>query len=183
MSTKQIRLLCLVDATDTVAAQLTISINGVQKFSGLVSQTTLAPNAVYTVPVDTTQFSVVMLDQDADNFTSAPNINDRNEFGQYWTSGTNEFSATVTGGDISISLMQANYTGLWDGTPEAWVSGSADFWSSIYCASQPLWDGTANPDRFIWPVDPAKGPGSIIITDAQTVDYQIGLTKYSSAVQ
>jgi len=181
MSTKQIRLLCLVNATDSVAAQLTVSINGVQKFSGLVNQTTLAPNAVYTVPVDTTQFSVVTLDQVADDMTSPPDINNANEFGQYWTSGTNEFSATVTGGDMSISLMQANWTGIWYGTPEAWASGIVNRWSGIYCASQPLWNGTANPDRFTWPVDPAQGPGAIVITDAQTVVYQIGLTRYNNS--
>ena len=179
MSTKQIRLLCLVNATDTVAAQLTVSINGVQKFSGLVNQTALAPNSVYTVPVDTTQFSVVTLDQVADDMASPPDINSRNEFSQYWSTGPYEFSATVTGGDISISLMQANYDGLWYGSPEVWYPGNADSWAGIYCASQPLWNGSAIPGRFTWPVDPAQGPNAILIDDTETVTYQIGLTKYN----
>lgn len=183
MSTKQIRLLCLVSATDGVAAQLTVSVNGVQKFSGLVSQTVLAPGAVYTLPVELTQFSVVTLDQDAENFTVAPSINDRNEFGQYWSSGSYEFSATITGGDMSISSMQSNYNGQWStDTPPVWFSGTADSWSGIYCASQPQWNGITIPGRFVWPVDPAQGPFAIGLTDNESLVYQIGLTKYSPGV-
>jgi len=180
MSTKQIRLLCLVTATDGVAAQLTVSINGVEKFSGLVNQTTLAPNAIYTVPLDTTQFSIVTLDQMVDDMTSPPQWANVNEYGQYWSTGPYEFSATVTGGDMSISLMQSNYNGFWE-SPHDWVSGTADFDSGIYCASQPLWDGVANPDRIPWPEDPASGPWQISISDNQTMTCQIGLTKYNIA--
>jgi len=180
MSTKQIRLLCLVNATDGIAAQLTVSINGIQKFSGLVNQTALAPGEVYDLPINLAQFSVVTIDQDADDITSLPNFNDLNEYSQYWTSGTNEFSATVTGGDVSISLMQADYNGFWYGTPLTWQqrpqSEHAD-WTGIYCASQPLWNGTANPSIFTYPPDPAQGPCSILVKGAQTVVYQIGLTK------
>jgi hypothetical protein len=163
-----------------VAAQLTVSINGVQKFSGLVNQTALAPNSAYTLPIDTTQFSVVTLDQVADDMASTPDINSRNEFKQYWSTGPYEFSATVTGGDMSISLIEANYNGIWWDTPEVWASGTADLWAGIYCASQPQWNGSAIPGRFTWPVDPAQGPNAILIDDTETVTYQIGLTKYNS---
>ena len=182
MSTKQIRLLCLVDATDGVAAQLTVSINGVQKFSGLVNQTALAPNSVYNLPIDLAQFSVVTFDQDADKFTIAPNFGDLNEYSQYWTTGPVNFSAAVTGGNMSISLMQANYNGIWsDASPPTWTSGNADTWTGLYCASQPLWDGTAQPSIFTYPPNPADGPYAMPLNDTQTVAYQIGLTKYSSA--
>jgi hypothetical protein len=185
MSIKQIRLLCLVNATDNVAAQLTVSINGVQKFSGLVNQTTLAPGSIYTTPVDTTQFSIVTLDQMADDMTSPPLQGEQNEYHQYWSTGPYEFSATVTNGDISISLMQANYTGFWPiDINQPWVSGTVsfdDFDAGIYCASQPLWDGTAYPNRFTWPVDPAQGPWQISISNNQTMTCQIGLTKYNTA--
>ena len=180
--TKQIRLLCLVEATDGVAAQLTVSINGVQKFSGLVNQTTLAPNAVYNFPIDPAQFSVVTLDQDAENFTVAPAFGDLNEYSQYWTTGPINFSASITGGNMTISLMQANYNGQWsDASPPAWGSGTADTWAGIYCASQPLWNGTAQPSIFTYPADTAQGPYAMPVDNGQTVAYQIGLTKYSSA--
>jgi hypothetical protein len=179
MGTKQIRLLCLVDATDTVAAQLTVSINGVQKFSGLVNQTTLAPNTVYNFPIDTAEFSVITLDQDADDITSPPGI-DPNEYAQFWTSEPVEFSAAINGGNMSISLMQANYNLTFDNSSQLFQAGTADRWQGIYAASQPLWNGTADPGRFTWPVDPAQGPTAMTISDTETVAYQIGLTKYNA---
>jgi len=177
MSTKQIRLLCFVDATDSVAAQLTVSINGVQKFSGQINQTTLPPNSVYSIPIDTAEFSVITLDQDVDDLTSPPDITAVNEYEQYWTSGANEFSATITGGNMSISLMQANWSGHW--STAQWNTGTADQWASIYCASQPEWNGSVIPTRFSWPVNPTQGPVTILINDTETVVYQIGLTKYN----
>lgn len=181
MSTKQIRLLCLVEANDGVAAQLEVSINGVQKFSGLIDQTALAPNAVYDFPLDLAQFSVVTIDQDADAITSLPDINARNEYLQYWTSTLPDFSASITGGNMTISLMQANYNGQWStGVTPSWVPGTAENWTGIYCASQPQWNGTANPGIFTYPPDSAEGPCAMPINDTQTVSYEIGLTKYNA---
>ena len=79
--------------------------------------------------------------------------------------------------------MQANYNGQWtDDTVPVWGSGSSGVWTGLYCASQPLWNGTAQPSIFTYPPDPALGPYAMPLNDAQTVTYQIGLTKYSSAV-
>ena len=78
--------------------------------------------------------------------------------------------------------MQANYTGQWsDASPPAWGSGNASDWACIWCASQPLWNGTANPSIFTYPPNPSLGPYAMPVDNAQTVAYEIGLTKYSSA--
>jgi hypothetical protein len=184
MGTKQVQMEFQVVADDGVSANVTVTVNGVQKFSGALAQTvTELPGQVY---YDQTPFSLVQFDLDIDNQASpfpGPSVN-----GQWIT--LEDITITVTGGDVVLQETEANYTAVpqvitppptTPPTTTIVTPGNADNFESLSIGSQPLWNGVALTDRYNFDANTGTGSGSLILYNNETVAYQVGMTLYSAA--
>ena len=182
MGTKQVRMEFQVAADDGALAQVIITAGGTQVFSGSLAQTeNPLPGQVYS---DTTPFSLVEFELDVANMPVPPG--NSNSYGQWVTS--TDITISVTGGNICLQETLANYTAALveidpPTTPPTYqvVAGNASTFATIRFANQPVWTPTnTDPNRLIFEDNINTGPGSLTISDNQSVAYQASMTLYSA---
>ena len=182
MGTKQVKMEFQVAANDGALAQVTVTAGGTQVFSGSLAQTeNPLPGQVY---YDSTPFSLVEFELDVANMPVPPGNAD--SYGQWVTS--TDITISVTGGIVCLQETLANYTAQWaeitpPTTPPTYqvVSGNASTFVPIRFANQPVWTPTnTDPGRLIFEDNINTGPGSLTISDNQSVAYQASMTLYSA---
>jgi hypothetical protein len=182
MSTKQVQMEFQVQANDKISAQVTVTVGGVQKFSGALAHTVdVMPGKVLD---DQTPYSLVEFDldvEDTPNPLTQPNFRD-----WLWTTPI-EVTIAVTGGDIALQATEANYTAqkvedLPATTPPSYhpVTGTVDKFQLLWFATQPVWTPTA-VGRMNIADNIDTGPGSLLLLDDESVSYQVAMTLYSAA--
>ena len=182
MGTKQVQMEFQVAADDGALTQVTVTAGGTQVFSGSLAQTeNPLPGQVY---YDTTPFSLVEFELDVANMPVPPG--NSNSYGQWVTS--TDITISVTGGIVCLQETLANYTATLvevdpPTTPPTYqvVAGNASTFASIRFANQPVWTPTnTDPGRLIFEDNINTGPGSLTISDNQSVAYQASMTLYSA---
>lgn len=181
MGTKQIKMLFQVAATDGVAAQVTITSGGVQKFSGDLAQTvgTLIAGDVQDI---TEPYSTVIFDLDVpDQPVLHPKTPEEK-------ATPVELTIAVSGGNIGLQQTEANFSSVvvevtppTDPVTYTLVPGNVDTFNTLNYATQPVWTKPVT-DRLIIADNVDTGPGSLILLDGEYVTYQVSVWLYSDAV-
>lgn len=176
MGTKQVQMKFQVAANDGVSAQVTITVDGIQKFSGALGQTANPlPGQVLS---DATPFSLAEFDLDVEDLTK-PVTNDDP---QSWII-SKDVIISVTGGSVCLQSTETNYTSKdWANVdppdnPQTQyiVPGSASTFGELDFATQPVWTPPA-----VGRLDIASGTGSLLLLDNESVAYQVAMTLYSA---
>jgi hypothetical protein len=182
MGTKQVQMEFQVAADDGALAQVIVTAGGTQVFSGSLAQTeNPLPDIVLN---NETPFSLVEFELDVANMPVPPG--NSNSYGQWVTS--TDITISVTGGIVCLQETLANYTATLvevdpPTTPPTYqvVAGNASTFASIRFANQPVWTPTnTDPGRLIFEDNINTGPGSLTISDNQSVAYQASMTLYSA---
>ena len=189
MGTKQIRMEFQVVADDKVSANVTVAVDGVQKFSGPVAHTTdVMPGQVLD---DQEPYSQISFDLDVSDQTPEIDLMPPNGRNGQWIELRN-VTITVTGGDITLQSTEANYTVATGGAvsatitgpkPDPIVPGDAVTFYQLFFGNQPVWTPEpANPlDRFNFEYNLDTSPGSLLVLNNESVAYQCEVTLYSAA--
>ena len=180
MGTKQVKMEFQVAANDGELVQATITAGGTQVFSGSLAQTqNPLPGQVYN---DSTPFSLVEFELDVDNMPVPAGNSDSH--GQWVTS--TDITISVSGGSVCLQDTLANYTAQWVKVIPLWgpptyqlVSGNASTFSTLWCATQPVWTPAA-VGRLDIADNVNTGPGSLLLLDNESVAYQVAMTLYSA---
>ena len=182
MGTKQVQMEFQVAANDGVSAQVTITAGGTQVFSGAVAQTANPlPTQVFD---DATPFSLVEFDLDVEDMPAPPWGSFNNNYGQWVT--PIDVTIAVSGGSVCLQATEANYTAtVIDKNPQTdppgyvKVPGDATTFSVLHYATQPVWTPAA-VGRLDIADNVDTGPGSLLLLDNESVDYQVQMTLYSA---
>lgn len=183
MGTKQVQMEFQVAANDGVSAQVTVTVNGVQKFSGALAQTVNPLPGIVTP--DQVPFSLVQFDLDVEDMPVDPNSpsNPPSNLGG-WTTPV-DVTIAVSGGDICLQETEANYvTAVTSITPPTRTTsavysctpGDAGTFVGLTFANQPVWTPTA-VGRFNYNDNPV---GSLLLLDNESVAYQLAVSLYSA---
>jgi hypothetical protein len=182
MGTKQVKMEFQVAADDGELAQVTITAGGTQVFSGSLAQTVNPlPGEVYS---DSAPFSLVEFEFDVANMSVPPGPGD--SYGQ-WITSTN-MTIAVSGGNVCLQETEANYTAqVVEVTPATdpptyqIVTGNAATFVTLRFLDQPVWTPiNTDPGRLIFEDNINTGPGSLTISNGQSVAYTLGMTLYSA---
>ena len=178
MGTKQVQMEFQVAANDGVSAQVTVTVNGSQAFSGGLAQTVNPlPGQVNN---DSQPFSLVQFDLEVEDQTDPPQ--EAHDSSGQWVI-LKDVIITVTGGNIALQETLANYTAtLVEVTPPAtWqVSpGDAATFATLRYATQPVWTPAA-VGRLDITDNTGTGPGSLLLLNNESVSYQVSMTLYSA---
>ena len=195
MGTKQIKMEFQVTADDGISAQVAVTINGVQKFSGPLAHTVdVMPGQVSP---DTMPYSLVEFDLDVPGLPDplvVPYPAPMMFYYNYWTTPMDVIIA-VTGGSITLQETETNYTvtAVYDPPPTGTEQptgiaipqpGTADAFYTMWYTNQPVWTPEpANPlNRFNYQynVDNNTGPGSLLVLENESVAFQMAVPLYSS---
>ena len=183
MGTKQVLMEFQVVADDGVSANVTVTVGGVQKFSGQLNQT--VSQMPLQVLDDQMPYSSVQFDLDVENLPSPPPQDSK------WIT-TMDVTIAVTGGSITLQATEANYCATMqevspptDPITYQFVPGNSTAFPPVAFANQPVWTPEpADPlDRFNYQynVDNNTGPGSLPVLDGEVVEYQVQMPLYSAA--
>ena len=181
MGTKQIKMLFQVAANDGIAAHVTITSSGVQKFSGDLAQTvsTLIAGDVFNYSVPNSE---VLFDLDVpDQPVLHPKTPEEKETPV-------EFTIAVSGGNIGLQQTEANFSSVViEQTPPTNPvtytigPGDASTFMVLNYATQPVWTPPVT-DRLNIADNLDTGPGSLILLDGESVTYQESVLLYSDAI-
>jgi hypothetical protein len=182
MGTKQVQMEFQVVANDGVSANVTVTMGGIQKFSGALSHTAeVMPQQVLD---DQQPYSLVEFDLDVNNLPDPPG--EPGQYGQYTT--PIDVTITVTGGSINMQATETNYNAWREFNPNyppgdrfIIVPGSAGTSESLRIGSQPTWNGTALTDRYNFEDNVDTGSGSLLVLENEIAAYQLSMTLYSAA--
>lgn len=182
MGTKQVQFQFQVVANDGVAATATISIDGVQKFSGPIAQTVeVMPNKVLW---NETPYTAVTVDVDVPDqpIPPAEPPNERN----HWVVFKN-IVLSVTGGQATLQSTQANYTAALVETqpptdPATYHTqpGTVSDFVPLQFGTTPDWTPYVSPSERDYEPNGA-GPSCFLILDGETVTWDSEITTYSAA--
>lgn len=181
MGTKQIRMKFQVAANDGVAAQVTITSGGVQKFSGDLAQT-VATLIAGDVHYFTEPESPIIFDVDVPDQTVAhPKTPEEKET-------PIDITIAVTGGNIGLQETTANYSTIvvevtppTDPVTYTLAPGDVSTFMTVNYATQPVWTPPCY-DRLNIADNVDTGPGSLILLNGESVTYQIAVPLYSDAI-
>ena len=181
MGTKQIKIQFLVEADDGVSAGVTITVGGVQKWSGDLAQTNNSiPGPDW--PPDW-PYAVAEFDLDIDDYVTNTE--------QYTT--VEDFTFTATRGTVTIIFLSANYTidnipSPTPTSPPPWkepltwtlVAGNAEtFYMPITPSDQPTWNGVPVTSKY----NVADNPmGPIPFSTGEVLAYSANVPKYNDHV-
>jgi hypothetical protein len=183
MGTKQVKMEFQVAADDGELAQVTITAGGTQVFFGSLAQTENPLSGI--VYNDATPFSLVEFEMDVADMPVPPGS--CNSYGQWVT--PIDITISVTGGNICLQETLANYTATsveiipppTNALPYQVVPGDAATFATLRFANQPVWTPTnTDPGRLIFDDNIDTGPGSLTISNNQSVAYQVSMTYYSA---
>jgi len=169
MGTKQVRADFLVVADDGVSASATITVGGVQKWTGDLANTNdTMPDG--STP-DNLPYSTAEFDLEIDNFTSGADPT------------TNlDFTFSVTRGTIIIKSIQSNYTISYETvTPPTdpvtyrAVAGNVTQFVKVELNAQPTWNDQPYLNRYNF----ADGPGPLPLYVNELLACSYDVNKYN----
>lgn len=171
MTTKQIKIICECEYNPDSIAEIVVSVDSVQVWSGSPSQT--GPVSALPGAADT-QFT---FDLDVPNLVGWPEP----------SYDARSFSFTVTNGTFKIVNILNNYNIInnYVGTPPVLEStaGSAGVFEILQISSQPLWNGVADLERYNIDVNyPNGGPGAVLINDGETCVFNVDVQRYNDTL-
>ena len=169
MGTKQVRVDFLVVADDQVSASATITVGGVQKWTGDLANTNDSiPDA--STP-DNLPYSTAEFDLEVDNFTT-------------WADPTTneDFTFSVTRGTVIIKHIQSNYTITSEPvTPPTdpatfyAVAGNVTEFIEAELNAQPTWNDQPYLNRYNF----ASGPGPLPVYVNELLACSYNINKYN----
>jgi hypothetical protein len=178
MGTKQVKMEFQVAANDGALVQVTVTAGGTQVFSGSLAQTENPLPGIVTS--DAEPLSLIQFELDVANMPVPRGA--ANSYGQWVTS--TDITISVSGGTVCLQETLANYTAtMVEVTPSTYQfqAGNASTFAVIRFANQPVWTPTnTDPGRLIFEDNINTGPGSLTISDNQSVAYQESMTLYSA---
>ena len=180
MGTKQIQMEFQVVADDKISANVTITVGGVQKFSGALAHTVnVMPGQVSD---DQTPYSLVTFDLEVANMpplSSKGNPAVPSNGHGLWTTNLDVIIA-VTGGSVCLQSTEANYTAVTPTPPDPKpTTGNSSDFVSMWFATQPVWTPTAT-GRLVIDDNSNSGPGSLLLLENESVAYQVAMSLYSA---
>lgn len=159
MGTKQVQMYFSVTANPGQTVNAIVFVDDVQKYAGPLADTS----------------DVVTFDLDVPNQQILTYIQPTN-YGQ-WVTPVN-ISVTIENGSATLIPTKANYAGSIVNQGQTYVPGSSTGYPTCWIASQPLWNGVADLNRYNFPItDPETG--AIPIYNNETVTFQLSMTQWA----
>lgn len=175
MPTKQIKLRFQVSSDDDTTANVVVTANGTQVFSGALAQTTEA-----IVPFDVHYYSEpyqeVTFDVDVPSFSNAIPVN----------SQLTNITSTITcsGGNVALQAALANWSPLFtENSANSWqfTPGTADNYVLMDIPEAPLFNGNINLNLYnIADNYGITGPGAVVIVQPTVATVVHSVPPYSS---
>jgi len=175
MPTKQIKLRFQISSDDDTTANVVVTNNGTQVFSGPLAQTTvdIVPADVhfYTEPYQEVTFDV-----------DVPAYSDSTPFSEQFTNITS--TITCSGGNIALQSALSNWTPTFTNVSgNVWqtVPGTADNYVLMDIPEAPLFDGSINLNLYnIADNYGVTGPGAVVVIQPTVATVVHGVQPYSS---
>lgn len=174
MPTKQIKLRFQVSSDNDTTANVVVTTNGTQVFSGALAQTTAA-----IVPFDVHYYSdpyqEVTFNVDVPAFSNATPLTEQ------FTNIAAEI--TCSGGNIALQAALSNWTPTFTETANVFqfVPGTADNYVLMDIPEAPLFDGVVNLNLYnISENYSITGPGAVVIVQPTVATVVHGVQPYSS---
>ena len=169
MGTKQVKMKFQVVADDGISANVTVTVGGIQKFSGALAKTVeVMPGQVL---YDQTPFNEIEFDLDVADLPT-PTASSRTVL--------TDVSISVTGGSITLQETKANYTVTsTPSEPPTKIPGNATEFYTLHFGTQPVWTPPAT-GRLLIADNSNTGPGSLLLLDGESVAYQVAMTWFSA---
>ena len=175
MPTKQIKLQFQVSSDNDTTANVVVTNNGTQVFSGPLTQTT-----VDIVPMDvrndSTPYQEVTFNVDVPTYSNATPIN--NQLTNITT------TITCSGGNVALQAALSNWSpALTEVSANVWqvVPGTADAYVSMDIPEEPLFDGAENLSLYnIADNYHITGPGAVVVIQPTVATVVHGVQPYSS---
>ena len=159
MGTKQVQMHFSVAAEPGKTVNAIIFVNDVQKYSGTLADVS-----------DVVTFDLDVADQPIPTFISPTS------YGQWVTPVA--ISITIENGTATLIPTKANYTSHLADQLITYVPGSSSDYQSLWIASQPLWNGVADLDRYNFAtMNPELGAIPIYINE--TVTFRLSMSLWA----
>jgi hypothetical protein len=160
MGTKQVQMSFSVSADSGKTVNAIIFVDDVQKYTGPLSD----GSAVVTFDLDVVDQPIL---------TYIP----PDSFGQ-WTTPV-AVSVTIENGSATLIPTRANYTGQITEQNTWYAPGSSSEYRVLCIASQPLWNGVADLNRYNFEITTPE-TGAIPIYNNETVTFQMSMTQWAN---
>lgn len=159
MGTKQVQMYFSVAANPGEIVNAIVFVDDVQKYNGPLSDGS-----------DVVTFDLEVVDQ------SIPTYIPSGSDGQ-WTTPV-AVSITIENGTAELLYTNANYTSYLTTQMSTYVLGSSSDYQILRIASQPMWNGVADLNRYNFSItDPETG--AIPIYSNETVTFQMSMTQWA----
>ena len=162
MGTKQVQMYFSVAANPGEIVNAIVFVDDVQKYAG-----SLADGA------DTVTFDLDVVDQQILTYVQPVP-------GGQWITPV-AIAVTIENGSATLIPTKANYTGYIENIPNissTYVPGSSSDYQILRIASQPMWNGVADLNRYNFSItDPETG--TVPIYSNETVTFQMSMTQWA----
>jgi len=160
MGTKQVQMYFSVAANPDQIVNAIVFVDDVQKYDGPLSDV----SDVVTFDLDVVDQQILTYVQPGD--------------GGHWTTPVT-VSITIENGSATLCPTKANYTGYIASNASAYIPGSSSNYQGVWIASQPLWNGVADLDRYNFAITNPE-LGAIPIYSNETVTFQQSMTQWAN---
>lgn len=198
MGIKQVRMKFQVAANDGVSAQVSVTVGGIQRFSGALLQTVdVMPGQVFTdqKPYSLVQFGLDVPEMnhnssgswrrwdtipdpttlDFDQLLTEETYPD--DYG-FWTTPI-DVAISVSGGSVTLQATDADHSWIRPTTPALFQNGSPRYFSDfLRPCSQPQWNKIPLKDRYDPEAFVESGPGVLLVLDNELLEFQLAMTLY-----
>jgi len=159
MGTKQVQMYFSVAADPGKTVNAIIFVDDVQKYDGPLANVS-----------DVVTFNLDVVDQQILTYVQPT-------YYGHWVVPV-AVSITIQNGSATLIPTKANYTGYLANNASIYVPGSAADYQGVRIASQPLWDGVADLNRYNFPITEPE-VGAIPIYNNETVTFQHSMTQWA----
>jgi hypothetical protein len=160
MGTKQVQMYFSVTADNGESANAIIFVDDVQKYAGPLANVS-----------DIVTFDLDVVDQQILTYVQPT-------YYGYWVVPVT-VSITIENGSATLIPTKANYTGYLANNNSIYVPGSSSDYQRLWIASQPLWNGVADLNRYNFPITNPE-TGAIPIYSNETVTFQQSMTQWAN---
>jgi len=160
MGTKQVQMSFSVTAEPDKTVNAIIFVDDVQKYAGALANVS-----------DMVTFDLDVADQQILTYIQP------NSYGQWVVPAT--ISITIQNGSATLIPTRANYTGHLANTSSIYAPGSSAGYQVVWIASQPLWNGVADLNRYNFGITNPE-TGAIPIYSNETVTFQQSMPQWAN---
>jgi hypothetical protein len=159
MGTKQVQMSFSVTANPDQTVNAIVFVDDVQKYAGPLSNVS-----------DVVTFDLDVVNQQILTYVQP------NYYGQWVVPVA--VSITIQNGSATLIPTRANYTGHLANSDSIYVPGSSSDYQIVWIASQPLWNGVADLNRYNFEITNPE-TGAIPIYNNETVTFQQSMTQWA----